>query len=88
MSLRDLYERARAVAGGVDPIEAGLLANLADRECRHGRLSGDPGGPCGCWLQETVVSLRDRGFDAEEVRALLREWERRRARQMVERRAA
>ena len=88
MSFRDLYERTRASAGGVDPIEAGLLANLADRECRHGRLSGDPGGPCGCWPQERARDLLERGFERDEVRALLREWERLRVRQMIERRAA
>ena len=29
-----------------------LLPALADFECEHGRLAGDPTEPCGCWPTE------------------------------------
>lgn len=34
------------------PIEAGIVGNLADNECAHGRLPTDTTPPCGCWPQE------------------------------------
>jgi hypothetical protein len=43
------YRRLTAEAGGVCPIEAGFIGNLADNECKHGRLAGDKTPPCGCW---------------------------------------
>ena len=48
------------LAGGACPIEAGLLGQLADHECAHGRLPGDRTPKCGCWPQETatVIPLR------------------------------
>ena len=46
------YRAAERLAGGRDPIEAGLLGRLADHECRHGRLPFDTSPPCGCWAEE------------------------------------
>ena len=46
------YRAALQLTGGACPIEAGLLGNLADHECRHGRLPGDGTPPCGCWPEE------------------------------------
>lgn len=40
---------------GSCPIEAGTALNLADHECRHGRLPGDPTRRCGCWAEEGPV---------------------------------
>lgn len=37
---------------GSCPIEDGTLANLADRECRHGFLPSDPNRSCKCWAQK------------------------------------
>ncbi len=48
------YRRAQTRAGGSCPIEAGLLGQLADNECRHGRLPGDPTPKCGCWAAEAA----------------------------------
>ena len=36
------YRAALAHTGGVCPIEAGVIGRLADNECKHGRLPGDP----------------------------------------------
>jgi hypothetical protein len=51
-SFAELYRRAERRFPGSCPIEAGLLLNLADHECRHGRLPGDPTEPCGCFSDE------------------------------------
>lgn len=32
--------------------EAGVVGDLADNECSHGRLRGDRTAPCGCWPGE------------------------------------
>jgi len=55
---------------GCCPIEWGLIGNLADHECEHGRLPGDPSPACGCWSEAMVVKLRptrpgDEPIDAE-----------------------
>lgn len=34
---------------GKCPIEAGLIGNLADHECRHGNLPGDRNLNCRCF---------------------------------------
>lgn len=31
------------------PIELGLIGNLADNECKHGRLPSDRSPQCGCF---------------------------------------
>lgn len=31
------------------PIEVGLIGNLADNECKHGRLASDKSPQCGCF---------------------------------------
>jgi hypothetical protein len=59
------YQAAMTDAGGC-AIEAGLLGRLADHECHHGRLPGDPTPECGCWPtahQATVIAL-DRALRA------------------------
>lgn len=48
----ETYARAMKAAGGVCPIEAGLIGYLADHECTHGRLPEDPTPACGCWPSE------------------------------------
>lgn len=50
------YRAAARHAGGC-PIEAGVLGRLADHECRHGRLAGDPTPTCGCWPHETATII-------------------------------
>lgn len=47
------YEQERARLGGC-PIELGVVGNLADNECEHGRLPGDPGVRCGCWGERSA----------------------------------
>jgi hypothetical protein len=42
------YRAAQQLTGGARPIEAGVLADLADHECRHGRFPGDGSPACGC----------------------------------------
>jgi hypothetical protein len=49
------YAAAMAECGGRCPIEIGVLAQLADHECRHGRLPRDRIPPCGCWPEEGAV---------------------------------
>lgn len=51
MSTAEQYEAAAATCGA-DPIEAGLIGNLADHECMHGRLPNDGTRRCGCWPEE------------------------------------
>lgn len=51
------YAEARRQCGGSCPIEAGQLGRLADNECKHGRLAGDPTAPCGCWPTESAVVI-------------------------------
>jgi len=51
------YCAATAQAGGICPIEAGLLGRLADHECPHGRLPFDRTPSCGCWPQEGAAVL-------------------------------
>ena len=51
------YIVAMAECGGRCPIEAGVLGQLADHECRHGRLPCDRTAPCGCWAEEGAVVL-------------------------------
>ena len=55
----DRYRAAMRQAGGVCPIESGLLGRLADHECQHGRLPGDRTAKCGCWPEEgaAVIAL-------------------------------
>ena len=47
----ELYRQATIAAGGVCPIEAGLILNLVDHECKHDALPTDPTVPpeCHCW---------------------------------------
>jgi hypothetical protein len=47
---KDYAELAKRIGG--DPIECGAFGRLADNECQHGRLPGDPTKACGCWPQE------------------------------------
>jgi hypothetical protein len=42
-------ERAADGRAGRAPTQ---IMNLADYECRHGRLPGDPTPPCGCFANE------------------------------------
>lgn len=42
---------------GQCPIEAGLVGNLADNECRHGRLPNDRSPECGCW--KPVITIEE-----------------------------
>lgn len=54
-TIGEAYRAAYKAAGGVCPIESGVMGHLADNECEHGRLAGDPSEPCGCWGPETVA---------------------------------
>ena len=69
-SFSERYRAAMREAGGACPIEAGLLGRLADHECAHGRLPGDPTPKCGCWPQENapVITLTQRGRRARAGR--------------------
>jgi hypothetical protein len=82
----EVYRQLLELADGRCPIEAGLLANIADNECRHGRLPGDKGEACGCWPGEPsavdrarvaqsnvarVLTLKRGGLTAEEIAARL-----------------
>jgi hypothetical protein len=51
------YTAAMLESGGHCPIEAGVLARLADHECRHGRLPFDGTPHCECWPHEGAVVL-------------------------------
>jgi hypothetical protein len=53
------YRAAMELTGGACPIEAGVLGYLADHECRHGRLPGAAGPPCGCWPEEEADNVVD-----------------------------
>ena len=55
------YRAALTHTGGVCPIEAGLIGQLADNECKHGRLPGDRTPKCGCWPTELapIIALPD-----------------------------
>lgn len=48
---------------GVCPLESGMMGQLADHECEHGRLPGDSTEPCGCWGPE-----RTRGVPGSPIR--------------------
>ncbi len=66
------YRAAEAQCGGSCPIEAGLLGQLADHECPHGRLPFDRTSSCGCWPQEggAVLALpRQRTTSSSSKRA-------------------
>jgi hypothetical protein len=82
----EVYRQLRELAGGRCPIEAGLLARIADNECRHGRLPGDLSPVCGCWpgeptdlelargrreLDRKVQALHREGLTRYEIRARL-----------------
>ena len=51
----ELYRQATIAAGGVCPIEAGVILRLVDNECRHERLPFDATPPCGCFPEEGAV---------------------------------
>ena len=61
-SFAALYDAGLKVTGGACPIEAGVICQLADHECRHGRVPADRTRPCGCWPQEgaAVIALPTR----------------------------
>jgi hypothetical protein len=48
------YRQASDLCGSC-AIESGLVGNLADNECAHGRLPGDLTKRCGCWAEEGAV---------------------------------
>lgn len=66
-SFAEHYQHGVRALGGACPIEmieSGGFASpiretgalhelLADNECAHGRLAGDPTDRCGCWPGET-----------------------------------
>lgn len=50
VSFRDRYlEASTYLLASQCPIEAGLLGNYTDNECKHGRLPGDGSAACGCF---------------------------------------
>lgn len=53
MSFAEQYRAGQRITGGACPIEAGVIGNLADNECKHGRLPSDRTPACGCWPGET-----------------------------------
>ena len=65
----ELYRQATIAAGGVCPIEAGLILRLVDNECPHERLPFDASPPCGCFPQEggVVVELPTRTIIAADA---------------------
>lgn len=76
MSASDQYQAA-AQTCGADPFEAGLIGNLTDHECEHGRLPHDGTPRCGCWPEEgptlAVIDGRRRQVPPQiyrEIRAL------------------
>lgn len=76
MSAADEYRNAYKTCGA-DPIEAGLVGQLVDNECTHGRLPHDGTRRCGCWPEEgpmlAVVDGQRRHLPPQicrEIRAL------------------
>jgi hypothetical protein len=48
--VRAIYRELRLAA----VLEPAIRSTLADNECEHGRLPGDPSPPCGCYGTESV----------------------------------
>ena len=65
-----LYDGGLKVTAGACPIEAGVIARLADHECAHGRLPRDRTAACGCWPQEGAIVI---DLPARRTRDELRE---------------
>lgn len=55
MTPGEQYRKAQHTANGSCPLESGLVGQLADHECEHGRLPGDNTKRCGCWAEEGAV---------------------------------
>lgn len=57
---RTYVERYRALEAQIKdcPVELGLIGNLADNECKHGRLPGDKSAACGCFVAVKVKGKR------------------------------
>jgi hypothetical protein len=65
------YRAAITDCGGRCPIQAGVVGQLADNECSHGRLPFDRTPECGCWPHEsaTVLTLPDPPTPSNRERA-------------------
>lgn len=45
---------------GIDPLDAGIVGEIADFECKHGRLPRDGTPECGCFGPIKVVAVTRR----------------------------